>query len=442
MPSLATDADFQHTANCCIRKETCCQHPSAGAPKLAELYSEFVKNARLTFCRHGTGAQFSKACVAFAHSCRQLAAGQTAAWSKANQQCAQQMIPCHALETGVADGQRQLSATELNNVRRGGDKETRLLEELRKILSHMPPETRRVAIKERLSQRQRRTLEAFMVSRKASEASPPQHCSESAWLTKDTHFSQRSLCACRSRCGQELYRPSLHIQAGLYVHSSQQLEIEEAIAALGVMIALRSLCAFGAADFQERVRKASHDALGLCETSALRLKFRCRAGFSKNCELSTPTRHSVDLALEDWCSLQVFLAGQKQAIRIQQEDIPAWLSMQLIASKASHAHLFVQWRQQVAAVPDHGSSKRMRVGSSRVCSGHSEYRLDAVVSQWSRLLQRTCRQIAGNKRHKVAHNDKRKKLTGIQICSRNKVAFCQKLSGCQPDITLQTLNVQ
>mmetsp|Transcript_16274 Transcript_16274/g.36515 ORF Transcript_16274/g.36515 Transcript_16274/m.36515 type:complete len:415 (-) Transcript_16274:73-1317(-) len=410
MPAMATVADSQYPAHCCNEKETCCQSPLAVTPSatLAELYSEFVTRGRMT---HGSDERFSKACIAFAQSCRQLASVQSQAWSKepclsvAQNAALLQPLQCPQRPSeATARGRDLKPARHRPSTGGGGDKEIRLVQELHGMLSLMSPETRRPVIKERLSQIQRRKLEAFLLDRKASEATQiaSQQSLMLAGRPLDTHYSQRSLCMSRSRTGRWLCRPSLHIQAGLYACCTQLLEYEEAISALGVMIAIRSLCCSGADDFQERVTKACSDALLLCEPGTLRLSFRCRVQIMQ-CELTTPARPSIAPALQDWCCLQVFVAGQKQALRIQEEDIPTWLSVQLAASQAANAHLFAQWRKQLAEAPSAGAPKRLRAGPSRDCEGHPACRLDTLISQWSRLLLRSgSKKNVGKRRLKVA----------------------------------------
>mmetsp|Transcript_52386 Transcript_52386/g.125135 ORF Transcript_52386/g.125135 Transcript_52386/m.125135 type:complete len:425 (+) Transcript_52386:251-1525(+) len=268
-------------------------------------------------------------------------------------------------------------------------REERIFQELHRLLIEMSPDLRRKTIAEKFSQAQRRKLEAWMVSQR--DAAPAQ-CKESH-AKVGAAISQRTLCRVRSTCGRALYRPTLHVAAGLYVSSTKRMELDEAIVALGVMIAIRSLSLIGHGNLQDRVAFAEQASVGMKSTST-RLSYRCRVGIAAKSELATPAQQSIALALQDWCALQVFLASRKPLQRVAEDEVEAWHCMQLAASTNSSVQQFEQWHAQVCALQagrakSQNEKKRPQQQDSLERKGGSGSRnsLESRLNHWLKKLQ-------------------------------------------------------
>mmetsp|Transcript_9463 Transcript_9463/g.16824 ORF Transcript_9463/g.16824 Transcript_9463/m.16824 type:complete len:438 (-) Transcript_9463:11-1324(-) len=184
------------------------------------------------------------------------------------------------------------------------------LRELYSLLQRLPPESRRVAIAEKLTQKQRQCLERWMLRRKAA-ATPDEALG--AWNGRKRKLSERSLCKHSQRGG---FRPCVHLQAGLYGQARFCKDLQQALEALGVLVVMRSLFishlevplsgdvdkVFNA--FASRARYASREALASHPAGAdLRLCYRTRRVLH-----ATPLRSSLREALQDWHSLQLSAA--------------------------------------------------------------------------------------------------------------------------------------
>eukprot|EP00747_Dinoflagellata_sp_TGD_P180591 gnl/TRDRNA2_/TRDRNA2_33279_c0_seq1.p1 gnl/TRDRNA2_/TRDRNA2_33279_c0~~gnl/TRDRNA2_/TRDRNA2_33279_c0_seq1.p1 ORF type:complete len:556 (-),score=77.68 gnl/TRDRNA2_/TRDRNA2_33279_c0_seq1:12-1505(-) len=232
------------------------------------------------------------------------------------------------------------------------------LEQLHDLLQQLPPAERREIIAKRLTSGQRRHLECWMLAERMRLSSKehmsklklgsgassdgnftcvkPQGCSASVRPPEVAlsggsrpSLSLRSLGSHKTRRGCCGYRPTAHVDGGLYCQAAFTYDLQTAVAALGTLIIARSSCraaasaAAGAAaaayvseckadpssvtkevvatfcSFEGRLRAAFCRALSCCVGPQPKLYFRTRVAAPKRTEFSTPMCSDLDTALLD-----------------------------------------------------------------------------------------------------------------------------------------------
>ncbi|CAL1131156.1 unnamed protein product [Cladocopium goreaui] len=193
--------------------------------------------------------------------------------------------------------------------------------DLQALLRRLSPLRRREAI-QRLPLQERHRLERSMLRKSSDATEEKKDASRLPRLPRRGTLSERSLCS-QVRVGSESFRPCVHLHEGLYVQALSCRDLPMAVAALGTLIIMRSLCRAQTYD-QYRARSAHrkmcrktcydfvrHRALDLQRAIATTLSvhtlndklsfvFRTRFSLSKSCELATPSRREPQAAIEDW----------------------------------------------------------------------------------------------------------------------------------------------
>eukprot|EP00435_Cladocopium_sp_Y103_P015474 s1615_g3.t2 len=201
------------------------------------------------------------------------------------------------------------------------------LTDLQALLRRLSPLRRREAI-QRLPLQERQRLEKWML-RKSSDATVEKtDTPRLPRLPRRGTLSERSLCSQARKVGSESFRPCVHLHEGLYVQALSCRDLPMAVAALGTLIIMRSLCRTQTHDQIDQIdqidqcahrkmcRKTCYDfvrqrALDLQRAIATTLSvhtlndklsfvFRTRFALSKSCELATPSRREPQAAIEDW----------------------------------------------------------------------------------------------------------------------------------------------
>jgi len=179
------------------------------------------------------------------------------------------------------------------------------LTDLQALLRRLSPMRRREAIQQ-VPIRERQRLEKWMLRTSGT-------MEEGTQSQRRGLVSERSLCSNRRLKGIRSFRPCVHLYEGLYVQARSCRDLSMAVAAIGTLIIMRSLCR---AQRYDPCRNTCYDFVKLRATdlqtaisktlsvhsfdSNISFAFRTRFAVSKRLELSTPSRTDPQAAVDDW----------------------------------------------------------------------------------------------------------------------------------------------
>ncbi|CAK0823127.1 unnamed protein product, partial [Prorocentrum cordatum] len=179
------------------------------------------------------------------------------------------------------------------------------LRRLHGLLSRLPPEQRRMAIAQRLSQAQRLRLERWMLAKRSRGPAVPRAGAAAAGgraaargpsagpgAPRGRPVTQRSLCRLVARSGRVGFRPVMHLCGGLYAQAAFSFSVELGLRGLAALMAMRARCQAACAPGQaaagsveQRVRRAVQEAQLGCGAS-LKFYFKTRLRISSSGEAS------------------------------------------------------------------------------------------------------------------------------------------------------------